>query len=155
VTSNLRSPRSIRCLVAGVPALALAAPTATAALADQVLNLPGSCEAQAFAKYRVPARMPLPVSCMEQLSAARRAAAPARSTTTAAKPTEATSFPGLAAQARRSTATAATAASTGSSGSGFDWGSAAVGAAVTAGLLALAWLAAITAGGCGRMRTAR
>jgi hypothetical protein len=151
MTSKLHSSWLVRCLAVGAAAIALAAPSASAAPVERFLDPPGSCETQWDAKYR----FGHPVSCEEQALAARGVWAPARSATTAATPTEARTFPGLAALAIRSASTAATATSVGSSDPGFDWASAAVGAGVAAGLVALAWLAAMAASRRSRLRTAR
>jgi hypothetical protein len=143
VSPNLHSPRLIRCLVVGVAAIAMAAPTATAAPADQFLGPPGSCETQVVAKYRAPARVPAPPSCEEQVVASRGTGAPAP-----AKPTEADTFPGLAAEVRDVPRVE-------SADAGLDWASAAIGAATAAGLLALASLGALATSRRSRVRTAR
>lgn len=143
--------RRVRALAATTAAIALAAASASAVPAEQVLAPPSSCETRWEAKYR----FAHPVSCEEQALASRGSGAPADSATTAATPTEAHTFPGLAARARRSARTAVTATPVRSIDSGFDWASAAAGAGVTAGLLALAWLAAMAASRRSRLRTAR
>ena len=155
MTSQLPSPQPISWLAAAAAAVALAPTAASAAPTEEVPHSSSACETHVFAKYRVPARVPIPRSCEELMLPSRGAAAPARSLESASTPTEARTFPGLAAQASGSGSTAATRTGAGSSDSGFDWISAAVGGAVTAGLLAVAWLAAIAASRRGRLRAAR
>jgi hypothetical protein len=143
MTSMAHSPRLFRCLAASVAAVALAAPSASAAPVEQFLETPRACETQVVAKYRVPARVPLSSSCDEQAVPSRATGAPVPG-----KPTEADAFPGLAAAARDVPRAEST-------DPGFDWASAVIGAATAAGLFAFGSLAAMAVGRRNQVRTAR
>jgi hypothetical protein len=130
---NTHTHQFARWLAAGVAVLALAAPTALARPAEQNVDPPSSCEAQWARQYHRQA----PHQCEQQVLASRGTGAPVGTT-------EATTFPGLAAQARAATASLDTPrpAPVNVSDPGFEWASAAIGAAVAAGLIALIALAA-------------
>jgi hypothetical protein len=131
-----------RSLAAGVAALALAAPTAPAIPVEQYLDPPSSCAAQWSRQFHRQAPQP----CDKQVLASRGIGAPGGTT-------EANTFPGLAAQARAATASLDAPRVT-STDPGFEWGSAAIGAAAAAGLIALFALAAPAVRSHRRMRTA-
>jgi hypothetical protein len=133
MTSKLHPPRPICWLAAGATAIALAAPSASAVPVERFLDSPSGCETQVVAKYRVPARVPPPSSCVEP--------APAR-------PSEVDTFPGTAAAARDAFRVE-------SSDPGFGWASAVVGASGAAGLIALVSLMAPAVRSRRRVRTAR
>lgn len=143
MTPQLHTRRIARYSAACIAALALAAPTAPASSVEQLPVRASSCEPQVVAKYRVPVRVPAPPSCEEQVVGSRGTRAPAP-----AKPTEADTFPGLAAEVRDVPRVE-------SADPGFDWASAAIGAATAAGLLGFAWLAALATRRRSRLRTAR
>jgi hypothetical protein len=145
---QLRARRLACSFAASMAALALAAPSAPARPIEQFLDSVGShdalvsCETQVV-NLRVPARVPVQSSCEDQAVASRGTGAPAP-----AKPTEADTFPGLAAEVRDVPRVE-------SADAGFDWASAAIGAATAAGLLALASLAALATSRRSRLRAAR
>jgi hypothetical protein len=130
VTFSRRSHQlGLRSLALALAALmlALTAATASARPAEQLLEPRSSCEAQWVAAYGTEA----PGSCEQQALASRGTGAPNQ-------PTVAVSdVPRVE-----------------SPDSGFDWGSAAIGAAAVAGLFALGTLAAIALDRRGRVRTA-
>lgn len=107
--------------------LALTATTATARPAEQLLEPAGACEQQWIAAYGVEAIG----SCQQQTLASRGTGSPTASTVTLSD-----------------------APRVESPGSGFDWGSAAIGAAAVAGLFAVGTLGAMALDRRGRMRTA-
>jgi len=119
----------LRSLAAALAALilALTAATATARPAEQLLDPASSCEQQWIAAYGTQA----PGSCEQQALASRGTGSPTASTVTVrdAPRVEAPD-------------------------SGFDWGSAAIGAAAVAGLFALGTLGAMAVDRRGRLRTA-
>jgi hypothetical protein len=142
---NTHTRHFTRSLAAAVAVLALAAPTAPARPAEQYVDPPSSCEAQWSRQYDRQAHH----QCEQQVLASRGTGAPAGTT-------EATTFPGLAAQARAATASLDTPrpAPVSVSERGFEWASAAIGAAVAAGLIALIALAAPAVRTRRRVRTA-
>jgi hypothetical protein len=174
---ELYFPRLFRCLAASTAAIVVGALSASSAQAERSIEAASSgCHTQAAAEYRVPARVPAPASCEEQVLASRGTGEPAPP-----KPTDADPLPGLVASVRDAPRAAPTAANDGiyvnpstgfaavnsqpdepraalgdsASSTGFDWTSAAIGAVTAAGLLALASLAAIAVGRRNRLRTAR
>jgi hypothetical protein len=137
--SKLRSTRLFRWLAACGTAIALAAPSASAAPVEQFLDHPRACETQWIAEYQL-----LDLGSQAQRSCEE----PVRSVSGTATPTEDRAFPGLAAAARDIPRVESTEP-------GFDWASAAIGAATAVGLLALAFVAALATSRRGRPGTAR
>jgi hypothetical protein len=144
MTCKLQSPRLARPLAGCAAAVALAAPSAAARPVEQFIDPPSPCETQWIADYQLlDLGSQAPRSCEEQVAASRGSGAPAP-----AKPTAADTFPGLAATARGVPRVE-------SADAGFDWASAAIGAATAAGLVGFASLAARATSRRSRLRTAR